>query len=118
MEGLTAHEILETMYRPGCVDQVAQIVVITKGSRYNVNGGPGEIPSFWPFEPGEILFLASSGREIFGDMRKPGKWDVEAVPCATLAEARQLSEAVRAAEPVFMSDYKESWTDEEKLRWQ
>lgn len=118
MEGLTALDIMETMYGPGCVDQVTDIVVITKGSCYSIN--PTEksnVPVFWPFEQGEILFLRLSGREPFGEERKPDKWDVETTQCRTLAEARELSEHVKSLPAVFMEDYKLSWTEEERRRF-
>lgn len=118
MEGLTALEILETLHGPDCVGQVSEIVVITKGSCYKINAeGKSDTPVFWPFEQGEILFLNAWGREPFGEERKPNKWDVEAVTCSTLAEARKLSEATRTAPAVFMSDYKETWTEDERKRF-
>ena len=118
MEGLTAQDILETLYGFRCMDRVAEIVVITKGSCYSVHSeGRSDVPVYWPFTQGEILFLAESGRELFGDGRKPSKWDVEAVTCATLAEARELSRIVKAAEPIFMPDYKREWTPEERERF-
>lgn len=97
---------------------VAKIVVITKGSCYNShNEGRSDVPVFWPFEQGEILFLADSGREPFDKGRKPDKWDVEAVTCSTIDEARQLSMHVKATPAMFMPDYKESWTPEERKRF-
>lgn len=118
MEGLTALDIMETMYGPGCMDLVTDIVVITKGSCYTINPArKSETPVFWPFEQGEILFLGLSGREPFDEGRKPNKWDVEAVTCSTLAEARELSERVKSLPAVFMEDYKLSWTEEERKRF-
>lgn len=115
MEGLTAQDILETLYGQGCVTRVAEIVVITKGSCYSAHTeARSDTPVFWPFEQGEIVLLDASGREPFGAGRKPSKWDVEAATCPTLALARGLSRIAKAADPLFMEDYKKSWTAEER----
>lgn len=119
MEDLTARDILETLYAQGCEDWIKEIVVITKGSRYSIHSeGKSETPVFWPFEQGEIVLLTASGREPFGDGRKPSKWDVEATTCSTINEARQLSMHVKATPAMFMPDYKKSWTPEERKRFE
>lgn len=65
--------------------------------------GPGEMPtrsggsrdSYWPFERGEILLVDKfTGREPFGEGRKPSKWSVETEYVATLAEAQSIRERV------------------------
>jgi hypothetical protein len=59
-----------------------------------------DTPSFWPFEPGEIIVLdKDTGREPFGEGRKPAKWDVEFRYCDTLDEAMAVRTAVLADEP-------------------
>lgn len=51
--------------------------------------------SYWPFERGEILVVDKlSGRESFGEGRKPAKWDVDAEYVPTLDEARAIRERV------------------------
>ena len=113
---ITADEYLMHVYGRG-VEAITDILVITKGSCYRSHGGRAQTPVFWPFEQGEIVFTGPSTREPFGEGRKPSKWDVEYVQCSTLAEALELSEQVRTAEPVFMPDYKLDWTDEERKRF-
>ena len=66
---------------------VLEFCVITATQR---DGG-----TYWPFERGEILAVDKfTGREPFGDGRKPAKWDVEAEYVATLQEARVIRERV------------------------
>lgn len=51
--------------------------------------------TWWPFERGEILVVNKvTGREPFGEGRKPAKWDVEAEYVPTLTEARAIRERV------------------------
>lgn len=44
-------------------------------------------PSWWPFEPYEVLVVNAGGREPFGQGRKPSKWGVTAEYFPTFAEA-------------------------------
>jgi hypothetical protein len=48
---------------------------------------PGRDRDCWPFEPGEIVVLDPSGREPFGEGRKPSKWFVTTEAFPTLADA-------------------------------
>lgn len=115
---ITADEYLQHTYGQG-VEAIDEIVVVTKGSCYTINQdhGKSETPVFWPFEQGEILFLGPSGREPFGEGRKPGKWDIEVVSVRTLEEAVELSKHIKSQPAVFMPDYKLEWTPEERKAW-
>jgi len=56
---------------------------------------PGE--SWWPFSRGEVVVLdVDSGREPFGEGRKPSKWDLGFEYFDTLAEAVACRERVLA----------------------
>lgn len=65
----------------------------------------------WPFYKGEILILSSQwDREVFGDGRKPSKWDVEGEEFLTAVEAvaelrsRGITPQPAALEDIDLSD--------------
>jgi hypothetical protein len=76
--------------------------VITKG--YTESPGQGRAAGklieheefFSPFERGEIVVLNGSGREPFGEGRKPGKWSVEFEEFLTLDGALSCREQLLA----------------------
>lgn len=66
-----------------------------------------ETPDFWPFSQGGILMVVgqgAGGREPFGWGRKTGKWFVGSEAFDTYAEAKALSDRVKAAPPVGYGD--------------
>ncbi|MFI7644159.1 hypothetical protein [Nonomuraea sp. NPDC049400] len=75
-----------------------ELCVITGGYTKGFGAGPmaGQIvelseETFWPFERGEILIVdRDSGREPFGEGRKPAKWSVTAVYTDDWDEAWRL----------------------------
>lgn len=115
---ITADEYLLHTYGQG-VEAITEIVVVSRGSCYTIHDmrEKSERPVFWPFERGEIVFLGSSGREPFGEGRKPSKWDIEVISVSTLEEALELSRHIKSKPAQFMPDYKADWTDEERKRF-
>lgn len=106
---ITAEEILLVLNDLVPV-HIAEIVVVTHGSaeRFDIPQQrmvPVDTPHFWPFAQGEILLLGPSGREPLGEGRKPGKWDVIVQPCSSFAEARAMSERVKAEPAQFTQAY-------------
>jgi hypothetical protein len=51
---------------------------------------------YWPFEQGEMLLLGASGREAFGEGRKPGKWSVTEFSTRDHDQALALSQLIKA----------------------
>lgn len=111
MSEITAEQALTILNDGEPVDLSAlDIVVITHGASQRWDVAKQRMvdvdePNFWPFQKGEILLLAESGREPFGEQRKPGKWDVVETTCAGYDEAIALSEAVKAAPAKFTQEY-------------
>lgn len=85
---MEAGDVLAVLIGPEPLDLAAlEFCVITATMR---EGG-----TWWPFERGEILVVDKiTGREPFGEGRKPAKWDVEAEYVPTLAEAQAISARV------------------------
>lgn len=85
---MTADEVLIVLNGLESVDLGGlEFGVITE--TYRENG------SWWPFERGEVLVLdRETGREPFGEGRKPAKWDVTCETAATFAEAMRIRNAI------------------------
>lgn len=104
---LTAEQVLQILNGGEPLDiGTLELCVITGGYTKGFGSGPmaGEIvnlseETFWPFERGEILIVdRDSGREPFGEGRKPAKWGVAAVYTSDWNEAQELRQAVVGAE--------------------
>lgn len=52
--------------------------------------------NYYPFEQGEILIVGPSGREAFGEGRKPGKWSVTEFTTRDYKQALALSQLCKA----------------------
>ncbi|SEN90720.1 hypothetical protein [Nonomuraea pusilla] len=96
---LTAEQVLQIINGGEALElSTLELCVITGGYTKGFGSGPmaGEIvnlseETFWPFERGEILIVdRDSGREPFGEGRKPAKWGVTAVYTGNWDEAWTL----------------------------
>jgi hypothetical protein len=105
---VTADEVLIILNDLEPVDlSTLTIVVITAGAREHFDVARQRMetvaePNFWPFRQGEILVLADSGREPFGEGRKPAKWSVTCEEFETLAAALARRAEVLAAPAKFI----------------
>jgi hypothetical protein len=62
-----------------------------------ITGTMREDGSYWPFEKAEIIVVdKNTGREPFGEGRKPAKWDVDDEHFDTLSEAMECRQRVLA----------------------
>lgn len=100
---ITAYEVLIVLNGLEPVDlNRLEFGVITEGTVTAVGTGRAAgrtvtltEPSYFPFERGEVLVLdKESGREPFGEGRKPGKWAVTCECFAAFAEAMARRNAV------------------------
>lgn len=96
----TAEQILYVLNDCEALDlEALEFCVITGGSRYDMRANklpPGEPANYWPFLRGELLILGESGREPFGEARKPSKWSVNTFETKDYNAALALSELIKS----------------------
>lgn len=109
----TAEQVLYVLNDCEPLDlEALDFCVVTAGSRYDLRGNKlptGEEPNFWPFERGELLVLGESGRERFGEHRKPSKWSVGTFETKDYDSALALSELI-TSDPELQAGLYE-WSD-------
>ena len=86
----TAEQILTVLHDGKPVDfTTLEFCVITGIHRSS------QRDTYWPFAQGEMIVVSESGREPFGEGRKPGKWDVIEHTTTDYEQARALSELAK-----------------------
>jgi hypothetical protein len=96
----TAEQILYVLNDCEPLDlEALEFCVITGGYRHDLRGeklAAGDRTNYWPFVHGELLVLGESGREPFGEGRKPSKWSVGTFHTKDYDAALALSELIKS----------------------